>query len=66
MHSGGKKDEDHPDPEVLKMLKARKDKIQFARTDRNSIIKAEKEMVHLPCSLPRAHLIILHKTYRRM
>ncbi|HEY5968628.1 MAG TPA: MBL fold metallo-hydrolase [Chitinophagaceae bacterium] len=43
VHSGGKIDEDHPDPEVLKVLKARKSKIQFARTDRNGVIKAEKE-----------------------
>lgn len=43
VHSGGRRDEDHPDASVLKMLRERKSKIQFARTDRNGIIKAEKE-----------------------
>jgi beta-lactamase superfamily II metal-dependent hydrolase len=42
-HSGGLKDDDHPDQQVLDLLKKRKDKIQFARTDRNGVIKVEKD-----------------------
>ncbi|WP_159478703.1 MBL fold metallo-hydrolase [Dyadobacter sp. 3J3] len=42
VHSGGLRDDDHPDEKVLKSLKARKNSIKFARTDRNGMIKIEK------------------------
>jgi beta-lactamase superfamily II metal-dependent hydrolase len=41
-HSGGKKDDKHPEKTVLKFLKERKDEFQFARTDRNGIISIGK------------------------
>lgn len=42
-HSGGLNDPSHPEEDVLEILKARKNKIKFARTDRNGIIKVSKK-----------------------
>jgi beta-lactamase superfamily II metal-dependent hydrolase len=47
LHSGGRRDPDHPDTEALNVLKAVKDRIQFARTDRNGAIT-----IHLGDSRP--------------
>lgn len=38
VHSGGLNDEHHPDDEVLRMLRRRREDIQFVRTDRNGRI----------------------------
>ena len=38
VHSGGRRDPDHPDAEALSVLKAAKNRIRFARTDRNGLI----------------------------
>ena len=42
-HSGGLYDKSHPEPEVLDVLKRRADKITFARTDRNGLIKVAND-----------------------
>jgi beta-lactamase superfamily II metal-dependent hydrolase len=42
-HTGGLYDVSHPEPGVLDILKARKNEITFARTDRNGIISVAKE-----------------------
>lgn len=42
-HTGGTKDASHPDEGVLEILKEVKDKILFARTDRNGIITITKD-----------------------
>ncbi|NII29187.1 MBL fold metallo-hydrolase [Pseudoflavitalea sp. X16] len=41
-HSGGKKDDKHPEKTVLKFLEERKERFEFARTDRNGIITIAK------------------------
>ena len=38
-HSGGLNDATHPHPDVLTILKDRKDRLKFARTDRNGLIR---------------------------
>jgi len=38
VHTGGLRDKDHPYPTVLAMLKARRGRLKFARTDRNGRI----------------------------
>lgn len=40
VHSGGYRDDDHPDEEALAALKKVRDRIEFARTDRNGRITA--------------------------
>lgn len=42
-HSGGLYDPSHPEPDVLKALKEREDKIQYARTDRNGLIRVAQD-----------------------
>jgi beta-lactamase superfamily II metal-dependent hydrolase len=48
-HSGGLNDTSHPDPNMLKILRSKKDELFFARTDRNGLItvsnKTKPEML---------------------
>ena len=43
VHSGGLRDDDHPGPTVLQMLKQR-GRIKFARTDRNGVISVKPHL----------------------
>ena len=41
-HSGGSRDAHHPEESVLQLLKARRNRLKFARTDRNGLITVTK------------------------
>ncbi len=42
-HTGGLYDSHHPDPDMLDVLKEKKEEITFVRTDRNGLIKIGKD-----------------------
>lgn len=51
VHSGGLRDPGHPFPGVLKMLKARRARIKFARTDRNGHITVKPDLAAIEDAL---------------
>jgi len=60
-HTGGLNDVSHPEPGVLDVLKSRKHKITFARTDRNGIISVGKENGELQMAISKGDFNIFTK-----